>query len=144
MSNVGAQFGSFERYHHASREASLARLEALAKLMDNAVAIPGSNIRFGLDAMIGLVPVIGDLVSQAIASYIIWEARRLGVSRWTMMRMIANSAVDTAVGIVPVVGDLFDIHFRANMRNLELLRAHMKRTGLSANGPIIEGTAQRL
>ncbi len=144
MTNVGVRSGAFQRYDHADTAAALARVEALAKLMDSAFAIPGSNIRIGLDAVIGIVPVIGDLISQAISSYIIWEARRLGVSRWTMGRMIANSAVDTVVGVVPFIGDLFDIGFRANMKNLALLKAHLARNGYVAGGQVIEGTAERV
>ncbi len=144
MTTMGVRSGAFERYDHASAAASLARIEMLAKLMDSAFTIPGSNVRIGLDAIIGLVPVLGDLISQAISSYIIWEARRIGVSRWTMGRMIANTAIDTVVGFVPFVGDLFDIGFRANMRNLELLKAHMAQRGVTAGSKVIEGTADRL
>ena len=141
---AGVRSGAFQRYDHAETTAALARVEALAKLMDSAFAIPGSNIRIGLDAIIGIVPVIGDLISQVISSYIIWEARRLGVSRWTMGRMIANSAVDTVVGAVPFVGDLFDIGFRANMKNLALLKAHLARNGYTTSGRTIEGRAERI
>lgn len=144
MTSVGVRSGAFERYDHAETEAAVARVEALAKLMDSAITIPGSNIRIGLDAVIGIVPVIGDLISQAIASYIIWEARRLGVSRWTMARMIGNSAIDTVVGAIPLVGDAFDIGFRANMKNLALLKAHLAKHGHAARGPIIEGRAERV
>lgn len=124
------------------REASVARLDALARLMDSSFTIPGTNVRFGLDAIIGLVPVAGDLISNAISTYIVWEARRLGVSRWTMARMIANTAVDTVVGAIPIVGDAFDVAFRVNMRNLALLKAHMARN--DPHGPVIEGSAVRL
>ncbi len=124
----------------AEADAAYARVGALARVMDSMVAIPGTNVRLGVDALLGLVPVIGDVVSHAISSYIIWEARRLGVSRWTMTRMIANSLTDFAIGIVPVVGDAFDVAFRANMRNLALLKAEMEHKGL---GPrIIDVTAE--
>lgn len=111
-------------------EAAMVRIEALARVMDSIVAIPGTNVRVGFDALLGLVPVVGDVVSQAISSYIIWEARRLGVSRWTMTRMIGNSLLDMTVGAVPVVGDAFDVAFRANLRNLALLKADLERKGL--------------
>lgn len=138
-----------ERYFDADIEASVARVEALARLMDDAFEIPGTKVRMGLDALIGLVPVIGDLVSQAISSYIIWEARRLGVSRWTMSRMIANSAIDTVVGIIPVAGDAFDIAFKANRKNLVLLKAHLAKHGhvRAANrssGPVIDLRARHV
>ncbi len=80
-------------------------------------------MRLGIDALIGLVPIVGDLVSQVISTYIIWEARQLGVSRFTIARMIGNTAIDTVVGLVPFAGDAFDVVFRANMKNLALLKA---------------------
>lgn len=118
-----------ERYSNSEIEAAVARVEAVAHFMDDLFVIPGTNMRVGLDAMIGIVPVVGDLISQAISSYIIWEARRLGVSRLTMSRMIANSAIDTVVGIVPFVGDAFDVAFRANRKNLALLKRHLEKHG---------------
>lgn len=114
----------------AEADAAYARVEALARVMDSMVAIPGTNIRLGVDAILGLIPVIGDVISHTISSYIIWEARRLGVSRWTMTRMISNSMTDFAIGIVPIIGDALDVAFRANMRNLALLKAEMERKGL--------------
>jgi len=131
-----------ERYDRAQIEAAVARVEALARLMDSAVALPGSNVRFGLDAVLGLVPVLGDLVSQAISTYIIWEARQLGVSRWTLMRMFGNTLIDTVVGSVPVVGDAFDVAWRANLKNLALLKKELAKRGYT--GSVIEGTATRV
>jgi hypothetical protein len=113
-----------------SAEDSLARIERLAHVMDSMVEIPGTKVRIGVDALLGLVPVVGDLISQAISTYIIWEARQLGVSSWTIARMIGNSAVDTVIGAVPLVGDVFDVAFRANMKNLALVRAHVAKHGL--------------
>ena len=132
--------------YDTSTEQSLARLEALAKLMDSAFFVPGTNIRMGLDGIIGLVPVIGDLVSGAISSYLIWEARRLGASRWVIGRMAANTFIDTAFGAIPVAGDVFDVLFRTNMKNLALLKKHLARKGLAGpgSGPVIEGEAVRV
>lgn len=127
----------------AEIEASVARIEALSRVMDSAFAIPGTNVRLGLDAIIGLVPVIGDLVSQAISGYIIWEARKLGVSRFTMARMIGNTALDTLVGIIPFAGDAFDVMFRANMKNLALLKRHLEKKGYGA-ARVIEGEYRRV
>jgi hypothetical protein len=125
---------------------SLARLEALAKLMDGSFTIPGTNIRMGLDGIIGLVPVAGDLVSGIISSYLIWEARQLGASRWVIGRMMANTLLDTTIGAIPVAGDAFDVLFRSNMRNMALLRKHLARKGMTDtnSGPVIEGEAIRL
>jgi hypothetical protein len=139
---MATQSARVESLGYAEREASLARLDALARLMDSSLTFPGTNVRFGLDAIIGLVPVAGDLISNAISTYIVWEARKLGVSRWTVARMIANTAVDTVVGAVPIVGDAFDVAFRGNMRNLALLKAHIARN--DPRGPVIEGSAVRL
>jgi hypothetical protein len=104
---------------------AISRLDALATVMDSLVTIPGTNVRIGVDALLGLVPVIGDIASQAISGYLIWEARRLGASKLVIGRMIANSAVDTVIGAVPFLGDAFDVAFRANKRNVALLRTHL-------------------
>jgi hypothetical protein len=126
-------------------EQSVARLEALARLMDGAFVLPGTNIRMGLDGIIGLIPVAGDLIAGLISSYIIWEARQIGAPRWLIARMMANTLLDTTFGAVPVLGDAFDVLFRANMRNMALLRRHMEKRGLTRPaGPIIEGEAIRV
>lgn len=114
----------FDRAEGMSRRQRMERLEALASLMDSAVVIPGTNIRFGADAVIGLIPGIGDLVTAGIASLIILEARRMGAPTHVIARMIGNVALDGMVGTIPVVGDLFDVAFRANLRNMRLLRKH--------------------
>ena len=128
----------------SSIEQSLLRLEALAQLMDGAFLIPGTKIRVGLDALIGLVPVVGDLISSIISSYLIWEARQLGASRWVIGRMIANTTIDTVFGAVPIVGDAFDVVFRANLKNLALLRRHLEKRGRFGGNRTIEGEAVRL
>ncbi|MGL4395549.1 MAG: DUF4112 domain-containing protein [Hyphomicrobium sp.] len=109
---------------------SIARLDGLARVMDSAVRIPGTDIRMGVDAVIGLVPVVGDAISAAISGYILWEARRLGASRWLIARMAANSTLDAVLGSVPIVGDVFDVAYKANMKNLLLLRRHVEKHGL--------------
>jgi hypothetical protein len=108
-------------------EAAYGRIESLSRVMDSMVAIPGTNVRLGVDALLGLIPVVGDVISQAISAYLIWEARQLGVSRFTMARMLGNSLVDTVIGAVPLAGDVFDVAFRANMKNLRLLRRHLEK-----------------
>ena len=124
---------------------AVTRLEALAKLMDDSLVIPGTNFRLGLDAIIGLVPVAGDVISGVISSYLIWEARRLGAPKWLIARMMANTFLDTTIGAIPLVGDAFDILFRGNMKNMALLRKHMDKRGLGrAAGPVIEGEAVRV
>jgi hypothetical protein len=126
-------------------EQSLARLEALARLMDGAFVIPGTNVRFGLDGLVGLIPGIGDVIGGLVSSYLIWEARQLEVPKWLIARMVTNVFIDTVVGSVPVVGDIFDVMFRANLKNMALLRSHLERQGLVHRpGPIIEGEAVRV
>jgi hypothetical protein len=129
--------GMFEALKAAgpSRADSLARIEMLAKLMDSAVVIPGTRIRLGLDALIGLVPGIGDIASAVISSYIIWEARQLGLPRWKIARMIGNVALDTTVGAVPFVGDVLDVFYKSNTRNLRIVREHLAR---EANRDVID------
>ena len=114
-------------------QAVRARVEALEQLLERAFTVPGINKPIGLDAIIGLVPVAGDLIAAAMGSYLIWEARNLGMSRWQLARMAGNLAMDTAVGAVPVAGDLFDWLFRSNTRNLRIIRRH-----LDKHHPIIE------
>jgi Domain of unknown function (DUF4112) len=129
MSYAQYSFGRTYTFGAApSREARLARLDALATLMDTAFIIPGSNVRFGLDALIGLVPAIGDAITTAISLYIVHEARQLGAPRHIVFRMLGNVALDGLVGAVPLVGDAFDVIWRANRRNMRLLQEWLVRT----------------
>lgn len=148
---MATQTNGQKEYSESEVQAAMARLEALATLMDNSFNLPGTNIRMGFDALLGLIPIIGDLISQAISSYLIWEAKRLGVSKFTLWRMIGNSAVDTVVGFIPFLGDAFDVTFRSNARNVALLKAHLAKKGYTPDrmgpphaGPVIEGTATRI
>lgn len=136
--------GTRERHSAQETAQSIARLEALARLMDGAFVLPGTSIRLGLDAIIGLVPVAGDLISGLISSYLIWEARRIGAPRWLIARMTANTLFDTTIGAIPVLGDAFDVMFRGNMRNMALLRRYMEKRGLTPVGRVIEGEAIQL
>jgi hypothetical protein len=124
------------------REDAMARITLVANLMDSAFLIPGLNRRVGLDAVLGLVPGVGDALSAAISSYIIWEARQLGLPRWKIARMIGNVAVDTAIGAIPFAGDVFDVVFKSNQRNLRIIHEHL---GTPKRGPKeIDGTAVRI
>jgi len=105
----------------------LERLRWLGELLDNSIPVPGTNFRFGLDTIIGLVPGVGDLVGGALSAYIILEAARLGVPRALLVRMGYNVLVDVAVGTVPVLGDLFDAGYKANLRNLALVQSHVEK-----------------
>lgn len=110
-----------------SRDARVARLDNLARLMDTALVLPGTNIRFGLDAIVGLLPGIGDAITTLTSLYIVYEAHQLGLPKHVLVRMIGNVALDGVVGAVPLVGDAFDVFWRSNRRNLTLLRDHLAR-----------------
>jgi Domain of unknown function (DUF4112) len=110
-----------------SRRARIARIDALATLLDSALVIPGTGMRLGLDALIGLVPAVGDIVTTALSLFIVHEAYQLGVPGHILLRMLGNVAVDGALGAVPVVGDAFDVLWRANRRNVRLLREWLER-----------------
>jgi len=119
---------SFEFARPLSRQDRIARIDALATLMDTAFVIPGTEVRFGLDALIGLVPGIGDAITTVMSLFIVSEARALGAPPTLIARMLANVALDSLVGAVPLAGDVFDVAFRANRRNMALLRAHLDKT----------------
>jgi hypothetical protein len=118
-----------------SSDASLQRLQTVANLLDSAFVIPGTKQRVGIDAVIGLIPGVGDILTTLLSSYIIWEARNLGVSRFALTRMLANLGVHAAVGSLPLVGDLFDAFFRVNQRNMRILRAQLQRKSSGALRP---------
>lgn len=101
------------------------RIETLEILLERSFTIPGINRQVGLDAIIGLVPVVGDVVTAAMGAYIIWEARNLGLPKWKIWRMMGNLGVDTALGAIPFAGDAFDLFFRSNSRNLRILKRHL-------------------
>ena len=101
------------------------RVETLARLLDSAVRVPGTGIRFGADSVVGLIPGIGDFVSVGVSTYLLYEAHRLGAPDRIKNRMAANIAVDAVIGSVPLLGDVFDVFFKANMKNLALLREHI-------------------
>ena len=126
-----AHYGN-ARFDHSpaqSRAARIARIDALATLLDTAFIVPGTNIRFGVDAMIGLIPGIGDVITTAMSLYIVREARALGVPHHLIVRMLGNVALDGIVGAVPLLGDVFDVMWRANRRNIALLRNHLRARG---------------
>ena len=125
----GQDFAKAHPFANLTREQRLARLEAIAKLLDVAFILPGTNIRYGIDGLIGLIPVIGDIITSAISLWLVREARALGAPWYITARMLGNVAVDGVVGMVPFVGDAFDVMFRANMRNVRLLRRWLDKQG---------------
>lgn len=100
------------------------QLESLAWMLDSSIQVPGTRFRIGLDSLIGMVPVLGDIVGAALSSYILWVASSMGVPRVTLLRMALNVALESAAGIVPGFGDLFDMAWKANKRNVEILKQH--------------------
>lgn len=125
------------------------RLDRLARLLDSAVRVPGTNIRFGADAALNVIPGAGTLFAKSLSAYLIWEASRLGVPPRVLLRMIGNVGVDLAISAVPLVGWVGDVFFRANLRNMALLREHLdgqisaQERRRWAEGPVIEETVVR-
>ena len=109
------------------------RIEMMEQLLERSFVIPGINRPVGLDAIAGLVPVLGDVVTAAMGAYIVWEASNLGMPKWKLWRMAGNVAFDSAIGAIPIAGDLFDFLFRSNTRNLKIVRRH-----LDSHHPLIE------
>ena len=122
-------FATANPFGNLSREQRLQRLEMIAKLLDVAFILPGTKIRYGVDGIIGLIPVVGDIIATALSLWVVREARALGAPWHLTARMLGNVAVQGVVGAVPVAGDAFDVLFRANMRNARLLRRWLERQG---------------
>ena len=120
-------FGAANPFGNLTREQRLKRLEAMARLLDVAFILPGTNIRYGIDGIIGLIPVVGDIIATALSLWLVREARALGAPWYVTARMLGNVAFQGVVGAVPVAGDAIDVLFRANMRNARLLRRWLER-----------------
>jgi hypothetical protein len=118
-----------------SGESPIRRLDLLSRLLDTAFPIPGTRWRIGVDGLLGLLPGIGDSLGAVLSTYIIFEAARLGCPKRTLLRMFGNVAVETAVGAIPIIGDLFDIAWKANVKNIALLRAHKDILGQEERSP---------
>lgn len=129
MASTASTYADFAQALPLSRRPAdvRARLEMVEKLLERAWVVPGLRLPVGLDSVIGLVPVAGDIVAGALGLYLVAEARNLGLSKWTQARMLANVGIDTAIGAVPLVGDLFDFAFRSNAKNLRLIKRHLDR-----------------
>lgn len=123
----GFDFATVNPFGNLNREQRLARLEAIAKVLDVAFILPGTRIRYGIDGIIGLIPVVGAIIATALSLWLVREARALGAPWHVTARMLGNVAIQGVVGTVPVAGDAFDVLFRANMRNARLLRRWLER-----------------
>ncbi len=108
---------------HISR---INKLRRLSKVMDNAIAIPGTKFRFGLDPILGLLPGGGDTITGGLSAYIVVEAARMGLPREILYKMVGNILIDSFAGTVPVLGDLFDVGWKSNVKNIELLEKHLE------------------
>ncbi|HEY9767365.1 MAG TPA: DUF4112 domain-containing protein [Coleofasciculaceae cyanobacterium] len=115
----------------AKQVSKISKLRRISRLLDNAIAIPGTKIRFGLDPILGLLPGGGDTITGGIAAYIVVEAARMGVPREILGKMVGNIIIDSFAGTIPVVGDLFDVGWKANIKNMELLEEHLHIAELS-------------
>lgn len=109
--------------------AELIRSRRLARLFDSAFVLPGTQWRFGIDALIGLIPGLGDLAAGGTAVYIVYLGRRLGMPFSMQLRMLGNVLIDLLAGTIPLLGDLFDAHYKANLRNVALMEAYWRQKG---------------
>lgn len=101
------------------------RLEAVEGMLERMFVVPGINRPVGLDSILGLVPVIGDVITASMGAWLVWEARNLGMSKFQLTRMAANVGIDATLGAIPLVGDLFDFVFRSNSRNLRIIKRYL-------------------
>jgi len=101
------------------------RIEAMERVLEGLFVIPGTNQKVGLDVILDVVPVVGDIAAAALGAYIVWEAKNLGMSKWQMSRMAGNVGVDWLLGLIPFVGAIPDFFFRSNTRNLKIIKRHL-------------------
>jgi hypothetical protein len=103
------------------------RIEAMEQMLEGLFVIPGTQRRVGLDSLVGLIPVVGDIATAAMGAWMVWEARNLGMSKWQLARMAGNVGFDTLVGAIPFAGDVFDFLYKSNTKNLRIIRKHLDR-----------------
>ena len=118
-------------------EQELVRLDRLARTLDSRFLLPGTSIRFGLDTIVGLIPGIGDTLMAAPSAWMIWRGHKMGVNKWHLARMARNTGLDYVIGAIPIIGDIFDVGFKANLRNVAILHEQLsarKQAHSSAQG----------
>jgi hypothetical protein len=118
-----------ERFGAAER-----RIGRVTRVLDELIAVPGTSIRVGLDPIIGLIPVVGDVTAATVGAWVIAEAARFGIPRVVLGRMVVNLLLDLGIGAIPIIGDLYDVAMRSNTRNLELFRQHALDPDASTRG----------
>jgi hypothetical protein len=117
------------------------RLEAMEALLERAFVVPGINRPVGLDAIVGLIPVVGDLVTASMGAWLIWEAKNLGMSKFQLTRMAGHIGMDSLLGAIPLVGDLFDFAYRSNTKNLRIIKRYLDKnhpSTLTLEGEIVQ------
>ncbi|MBE9190306.1 DUF4112 domain-containing protein [Gloeocapsopsis crepidinum LEGE 06123] len=124
MTQSATQFANKVAAH--SKLTSVQRLRRFSRLLDNAIGIPGTKFRIGIDPIIGLIPGAGDIVGTALSAYIVVEAARLGIPKAILGRMVRNIVIESVFGSVPIIGDMFDFAWKANMKNVDLLEEYLK------------------
>ena len=120
------------------------RVETMEKLLERMFVIPGTKQTVGLDVILDLVPVVGDIAAAALGAYIVWEAKNLGMSKWQMTRMSGNVGMNWLLGllsVVPVVGTIPTLFFRSNSRNLKIIKRHLAKH--HASSAVVEGQVTR-
>lgn len=110
----------------ARQRAILARLETFSRITDSSIGIPFTRFQIGVESIIGLLPVVGDIAGLVLSGYVLFEAQRAGAGRDVKLRMLRNMGIDFVGGLVPVVGDAFDAIYKANIRNTRLLKRHLE------------------
>lgn len=116
------------------------RVEAMEKLLERLVVIPGINRPVGLDVILDVVPVVGDIAAAALGAYIVWEGRNIGMSKWQLTKMAGNVGFDWLLGLIPFVGAIPDFFFRSNTRNLKMIRRHLDKHHPA--GALVDGQAR--
>jgi Domain of unknown function (DUF4112) len=137
--SVNMEYGRGTFHAVSDYEVRIRRLAMITRLTDTAISVPGTDVKLGLDAIVGAVPVIGDMAMLALSVVMINDAHKLGVPSQSLLRMTRNSVLDATIGSVPFVGDLFDLVFRANERNLRIIEEHLGRI----DAPVIDVASDR-
>ena len=117
--------------------ARIKKLRRITKVLDNAITIPGTKFSFGLDPILGLLPGGGDTITGGLSAYIVVEAARMGVSREVLGKMVGNILLDSFAGTIPVLGDLFDVGWKSNVKNMELLEKHLEIAEIEKANPLV-------
>ena len=113
------------------------KLRRISRVLDNAITIPGTKISFGLDPILGLLPGGGDTITGGLSAYIVIEAARMGLPRQVLGKMVGNILLDSFAGTIPVLGDLFDVGWKSNIKNMELLEKHLEIVETEKANPLV-------